>query len=178
MPSPEEAAQPVVHVERTDDPAVMRWVCSEPSLVAVVSGRRQVPAESTLAGLVVTVAEGSVWVRIDEAAAWPELAPAVHESVVDALRTRADWLFVVPPESASPLREPAVASVQQVVDRAAGAIAGAHGGGITVRSVANGTVTVELSGACHGCRLSQDTLRRVVAPAVHRAFPGLEVAAE
>lgn len=178
MSSPEDAVQPVVHVERTDDPAVMRWVCSEPSLADVVQGRRQVPAGSTLASLAVTVADGSVWVRVDEAAAWPELAPMVHGLVVDALRTRADWLFVVSAESASPSREPAVAAVQQVVDRAAGAITGAHGGGITVRSVADGTVTVELSGACHGCRLSQDTLRRVVAPAVRSAFPGLDVAAE
>ena len=68
-----------------------------------------------------------------------------------------------------------VAAVQRVIDAAAGAVTGAHGGGIHVLSVAEGTVRVQLSGACHGCRLTEDTMRRVVEPAVRRSFPGLEV---
>ena len=175
----EHVVQPVVHVERTDDPAVLRWVCSEPSLASVAPGRRRAPSDGALGRVTeISVADGAVTARLDDAAAWSAIAPDVNAAMIEALRHRAGWLFdspalgdVIPSQSA--LSAPTVAALQRVVDASAGAVAGSHGGGVVVRSVEGGTVTVELTGACHGCRLSHDTMRRLVEPAVHRAFPEL-----
>ncbi|HAN34374.1 MAG TPA: hypothetical protein DCQ52_02650, partial [Acidimicrobiaceae bacterium] len=64
------------------------------------------------------------------------------------------------------------------VDSAAGAITGAHGGSITVVGLDADVVTLRLSGACHGCRFTDDTVRRVIEPAVGRVFPQMTVVVE
>ena len=181
MSPPENSTQSVVHVERTDDPAVLRWLCASPSLAAVPNGLRsppwqQLPGLSQVADLV--VAGDGILVRLHDAADWPRVVGCAHDSIVAALEKRSDWLFE-PGEPVAPRATVVtVAEVQRVVDRAAGAIAGAHGGGITVTAIVDDTVRLRLSGACHGCRFTDDTVTRVVAPAVRRVFPQLGLVVE
>ena len=54
----------------------------------------------------------------------------------------------------------------------------AHGGSITVVGLDADVVTLRLSGACHGCRFTDDTVRRVIEPAVGRVFPQMTVVVE
>lgn len=175
--------QTVVHVERTDDPAVLRWVCTSPSLADVPNGPRslpwqQLPGLSQVAEMV--VADDGILVRLRDAGDWPRVVHCVHDSVVAALQQRADWLFdpiepVAPWASVVSLPVVTIEEVQRLVDVAAGAITGAHGGGIAVTGIDGETVRLRLSGACHGCRFTDDTVTRVVEPAVRRVFPKLGV---
>lgn len=183
MPSPEFAADPVAHVERTHDPAVLRWVCTSPSLAALPDGLRQPdgPEWAPFSDAIVEVIAGSVEVRLPDTAGWAQTAQPMHAAMLDALRHRAAWLFAVTGPVAGRCggdREVSVAAVQRVVDGAAGAITGAHGGEITVAGIAAGVVTLKLSGACHGCRFTDDTVQRLVEPALRRAYPQLSLALE
>ena len=49
---------------------------------------------------------------------------------------------------------------------------------ITVVGLDADGVTLRLSGACHGCRFTDDTVRRVIEPAVGRVFPQMTVVVE
>lgn len=95
MPSPEFVAEPVAHVERTADPAVMRWRCTAPSLAALAEGARR-PDDPEWAGFgdaLVEVRAGTIEVRLLAAERWAELAQPMHTAMLDALRHRAAWLF-------------------------------------------------------------------------------------
>lgn len=186
MPSPDRAAStvpdPVAHVERTADPAVLCWRCTSPSLAELPDGRR-LPDGPEWVGFgeaLVEVRLGTIEVRVPDASRWTELARPMHAAMLDALRHRAEWLFTdAPPADAVAADDGAlVAAVQQVVDRAAGPITGAHGGEITVASVAGDVVTLRLAGACHGCRFTDDTVERVIGPALQRAHPQLRLIVE
>ncbi len=185
MPSPDaepvSGAVPEVHVERTADPRVVRWVCSAPSLTDVVAGRRQPPwqADSSLAAVTeVAVVDGSIVVRLPAAGDWQQLLGPVNDALITALRTRAHWLFVPIDPQRSDVGALTIDDVQRIVDSAAGPITGAHGGTITVVSLDDKTVTLQMSGACHGCRFTDDTVQRVVAPALRRLHPSLTLAIE
>jgi len=180
-PTPSAEVAPAVHAERTDDPAVVRWVCASPSLDGVVDGRRQPPwvGASDLAAVAeVAVVAGTIVVRVPAADDWQQLLGPVHNALVDALRTRARWLFEPSDPQFSDLGALTAEAVQRIVDTAAGAITGAHGGNITVVGLHDGVVTLRLSGACHGCRFTDDTVQRVVEPALWRAHPYLSVHVE
>ncbi|MFI0527669.1 MAG: hypothetical protein ACH37H_16295, partial [Ilumatobacteraceae bacterium] len=135
MSSPEARPAPSVHVERTDDPAVLRWVCSSPSLHAVAQGQRH-PPWSRVAALAsvaeVAVVAGALVVRLHDGADWAAEVAAVNDAIVDSLRDRAQWLFDPVDVLPAIVGGATTGAVQRVVDSAAGAITGAHGGSITV----------------------------------------------
>jgi hypothetical protein len=91
------------HVERTDDPAVLRWVCHRDDLAASPDGPRVPPAGSPLGEL---VADGRVagisldgrdlLVRAAAPAEWTEMVAEVHERVVAELGSDAEWLLDAP----------------------------------------------------------------------------------
>ena len=86
-----------VHVERTADPAEMKWVMHWPELRAAPDGRRVPSPTSALGALLgrglvrgVRVGAGDLLVRADD---WSTLTATVHEAVV-ADRQRAEpWWF-------------------------------------------------------------------------------------
>ena len=181
MSSPDARPAPSVHVERTDDPAVLRWVCSSPSLHAVAQGQRH-PPWSRVAALAsvaeVAVVAGALVVRLHDGADWAAEVAAVNDAIVDSLRDRAQWLFDPIDVLPAIIGGATTGAVQRIVDSAAGAITGAHGGSITVVGLDADVVRLRLSGACHGCRFTDDTVRRVIEPAVGRMFPQMTVVVE
>lgn len=87
-----------LHVERTADPAVLRWVVHDPAIAAAGDGPRAVVGDGALAALNadgaaldVSVRRGDVLVRVADPAAWPRLAPAVHAAIAADLATGAPW---------------------------------------------------------------------------------------
>lgn len=171
---------PVLHVERTDDAAVLQWVCTSPSLVGVPDGGR-VPS-GALATLLSSGQLTDVWVagsvvrcRAEDAASWRELAPVVQAAIAAALAERASWLFAPSAAQLGAGVDVSVADVQRVIDTAAGAVAGAHGGALTAVSVSGGRVLLATGGACHGCSSVDQTLERLVRPALQRAYPELVI---
>lgn len=170
-------AAPAVHVERTGDPAVMRWVCHHPALGAAGSGVCTPPAGSPLGALLadgrvtsITVEAGDLLVRAADAGDWPGLAPLVHDAVVSELGAGAESLAgSVQPAEPEP---PSVEAVQAVVDRAVGSLAAAHGGLVEVADVGAASVTLRLHGACRGCRWGHTT-GTAATGAIRRALPQL-----
>jgi hypothetical protein len=91
------------HVERTDDPAVLRWVCHRDDLADSPDGPRVAPAGSPLGELVadgrlagVSLAGGDLLVRVAAGVEWPELVAEVHERVAAELGAESAWLLDVP----------------------------------------------------------------------------------
>jgi Fe-S cluster biogenesis protein NfuA len=172
-----EADAPRVHVERTDDDAVLRWVCAHPALVAVGVARCRPPGTSPLGELLVrgaitriTTESGDVLVRVPDARDWDVLAPLVHDAVVAELRDGARAL--VDHVSRSDPEPPSMTAVQALVDRSVGALASAHGGRIEVRAVGPASVALGLHGGCSGCP-AEHTTRETVAAAIRQRFPQL-----
>jgi hypothetical protein len=91
------------HVERTDDPAVLRWVCHREDLSASPDGERIPPDGSALARLVaegrlvgVELRGGDLLLRAAEPADWGGLAVEAQEAVFGELGSDALWLLEEP----------------------------------------------------------------------------------
>ncbi len=176
MPSP-EPRHVVAHVERTADPAVLRWVVHEPQ----VGGDGTAVALEEASALGRLLGDGllaSVHVRRGEVRAQ---AGAGHEwaglvDVVDAAM-RADLAAGALPAGGSD-GGPAqvdIEELQRVVNRAAGSLTELHGGRVEVVGVEGAVLQVRMHGTCDGCSFTGATLERLVLPAARRALP--EVAA-
>ncbi len=175
-----------LHVERTTEPTVMRWVTHNDRLAASPPGYRRPPTTSPLGQLVgsgsvttIVAAGSNLDVAVADAASWREVAPMVRSALLDELDALEagdeDWLVEPLDGIAGPL--PSVATVQAVVDRAAGKLAASHGGTLTVVAVSPQEVTLRPGGACHGCSQSTDTVLGLVKPAVRAAFPAIATVA-
>ncbi|MEZ5144221.1 MAG: NifU family protein [Acidimicrobiales bacterium] len=176
-----------VHVERTDHPATLRWVCHEPGLVRVAAMRATCgdgPLARLLEGSVLTEVQahgGDLLVGVADADRWPAVASIVHDAVLAALdHAGHDAPHDDVPEAlvAATPDPPTIDEVRAAVDRLAGPVAADHGGRIEVVDVDASSVRVRLDGACRGCARSSDTLSRLVATAVERVHPGAELVVE
>lgn len=175
-PSEHDTTAVAVHVERTSDPRVMRWVTHDPRLAATPDGRRCPSLISALGRLhvggvinSVTIVGSDLLVGIDDAQRWTEVVGAVHAAVVDDLATGGAWWD----EPVGGIDEPTRVDVQRVIDDTAGDVMALHGGWIEVVAVVDRVVEVRMHGACHGCAGSADTLQRIAWSAIARAFPEL-----
>lgn len=167
-----------LHVERTADPSVLRWVAQHPSLAAAAPGQRVVPRTSGLGELIAQGSIGKVVLRNGdllisaEPSAWTAVAPLVRAAILSdltALTTEgsAHWLLV----SDNADEDPTLDDLQQLVDRSAGAAMSSHGGTITVTAVNGSIVTLRAAGACHGCSQSDQTLLQLIVPAIQAIHP-------
>ena len=174
-----------MHAERTDDPEVVRWVVHHPTLSDAPSGVRRADDDTGFGQLVaggaiveVAVDDGDVLVRAADHNRWRDLAPSVQAALEEALGqldhpgTAAHWLLEASEAEAQP-GPPSVADVQRVIDRAAGAVLGAHGGSMTVVSVEPPVVRLRAGGACHRCAQADATLLDRVEPAIAKTYPTL-----
>lgn len=60
-----------------------------------------------------------------------------------------------------------------MLDGPVGDLARSHGGHIELVDVRDGTVTVNLAGACHGCPAARTTLRQGLEDRLRRSHPQL-----
>ena len=170
-----------MHVERTLDPAVLRWVGADVSGAGLGDdGDRHWRDEPEFAGVAdvlegVAVSGGTILVRVSAGEHWRRVAPVVDAGlrarVAELAVGRTNWL-------GESVGAPSVvaydlAAVQQVVDRAAGAVAASHGGELVVTSGNEGVVSISLRGACDGCGDAPATIFGLIEPAVRSAFPEL-----
>jgi Fe-S cluster biogenesis protein NfuA len=167
-----------LHVERTVDPAELRWVCEHPLLAGSPAGPRAPSPGSCLGALVAdgTVlgvrADGStLLVRFADAPMTRATVQRVHEAVATDLARSEPWLGAGEGTDGGGLT---VDELQAVVDAAASAVLAAHGGRLEVLARRGSTVLLRAHDACHGCRGSADTLALLVAPALRRADPAIE----
>lgn len=183
---------PGIHVERTGDPAVMRWVChrvdlgspglrcppsTDKSALAVLHHRNEIVDVRTI--------DGDLLVTAPRAASWSSLAARVHDAIVTELAMRtnlAPWLTEAPTTlshaMSKAMASPTIDEVQAVVDQAAGAVAASHGGRIEVAAVNDTSVHVVMHGACHGCSGANTTLNELVRRAVTGRWPHLTTVAD
>lgn len=169
-----------IHVERTDDPAVLRWVLHHPALAAAPSGRRRPPPDTPLGRLIadcsitdLAVRGGDALIRTTDPTRWPTIAPRVQAALLATLDQLDDgtagWLL----DADLTGDVPSIPDVQRIVDRCAGAPMSAHGGAMIVTAVDATTVRIRAHGACHGCRQTDDTLLALIGPAVRAAYPAI-----
>lgn len=170
----------LIHVERTDDPAVLRWVLHHPTLASAPSGRRQAPPGSSIGRLIadrsitdLAIRDGDALIRTTEPARWPTVAPRIRAALLATLDQLEDgtagWLL----DADTTDDTPSIAEIQALVDRSAGAPMSAHGGAMIVTAVDATTVHLRASGACRGCHQTDDTLVTLIRPAVHAAYPAI-----
>jgi NFU1 iron-sulfur cluster scaffold homolog, mitochondrial len=168
----------VMHVERTDDPLVLRWVTHNFGLIGSANGERVVAPTSALASLVdegsvhsVEVVNGDVLVTFAHPHAVSASASVVRGELMTALSSRASWLF---DGSATATSVPVTKeSVEAIIDAAVGPLLAAHGGSIEVVAVDDACASVRMHGACRGCSGVDSTLHGLVRSALMRAHPGL-----
>jgi len=167
------AAHPM-HVERTDDPRVLRWVCHltrpvgtrpdpDTPLGALLAAGRIVAVRVDHGDLLVTSGpEG--WTRT--------LVEATNDAVRQAVETARDETDRdgASPHPGSP---PTLDAVQRSIDRAVGALASEHGGRIEVVELADDVVVVDLHDACAGCPGAERTLIEVAERVVVEEFAAL-----
>jgi hypothetical protein len=88
-----------LHVERTDDPAVLRWIVHDSAVVAAGDGMCAPDAASALGPLVgaghvrsVAVAGGDLLVEMCDIAPRAAIVGAAHAAIAADLASRAAWL--------------------------------------------------------------------------------------
>jgi NFU1 iron-sulfur cluster scaffold homolog, mitochondrial len=172
-----------MHVERTGNPLVMRWVCHDPRLGE--PGERRVspdsPANCGLAALLVSeqivsvsIIAGDLLVHVADIDMWQSVAPLVNSAVAADLGSETIPIWLTQPTATEGSgHQPSVAQAQHVVDHAAGAIASSHGGRIEVIGVVVDGISVMMHGACHGCSGANVTLTDVVQRAIQNQWPQL-----
>ncbi len=180
-----------LHVERSDDPTVLRWVTHDPAIGNSPNGYRRPPPQSPLGALVaanevdeIVVVGADLLVTVGSESTWGPVAPKFRAALLaeldalDELATRGGagqpghWLVTTVEGQSVPT--PGIAAVQHIVDRVAGPLAGQHGGSLTVTAVEADRVILAAGGACHGCSQSTTTVMGLIEPAVRAAFPMID----
>lgn len=152
---------PLLHPESTEDPQVLRWLTGDRQLSDV-----PVQLSSLIdAGVLedVEVGWGEVRTRLAAHRFWRDDGPTVRSALFEALQTE----DLDGDLSDDELR----VKIEEILAHDVAPITDAHGGAITVVSVADGVVTIELSGACLGCPMSGRTIGEVISGAVRGRYP-------
>jgi NFU1 iron-sulfur cluster scaffold homolog, mitochondrial len=167
-----------LHVERTGDPEILRWVGHHPQMLDATPGLR-VPTPndtSPLAQLMhrgsiteVFANQGDLLIRRGVNEQWNVLAVVLREAIAQEFTALPLWLCV--PAVGRTASLPDLVLVQEVVTEAAGALAQSHGGSIEVVSIAPTTITVQMHGACNGCSGTDATLSGLVLQAIRNRWP-------
>jgi NFU1 iron-sulfur cluster scaffold homolog, mitochondrial len=194
----EEAQQATyaLHVERTGDPDVLRWVGHHPEMLHAAPGPR-LPAHCDTSPLAQLMRRGVVTevfanqhdllIRKGVNEQWNTLAPILREAIAREFSALPLWLRVPAIDTATSTTtgttrgatrnrtitttSPDLVQVQAVVTEAAGAVAQSHGGSIEVVSMAATSITVQMHGACSGCSGTDATLSGLVLQSVRNRWP-------
>jgi Fe-S cluster biogenesis protein NfuA len=146
-----------IHATATADPQQLRWVIAAERMPP--AGRvRRVPGrlgvlldDGVISEMIVRTAD--VLITLSARHRWRELGDEVREALNDALLDPTGWRI-----DASSDSDRLAAIATELLAGPIGALAQSHGGSIELVSVVGDTVTVRLSGACHGCAAAESTL--------------------
>ena len=169
---------PLMHVERTDDPDVARWVVHDDRLrqIEPFGADRDDTDDSPLAAHVfenvaevcaIEVGHLRVDVRKTPRGDWQTLAPRVQAILREAFEAG------IPLTTRGSARASRATEVADAIDDAIGAIVAAHRGAIEVVHVGADCVTVRLHGACSGCPGARSTVEHALDSELRRRFPEL-----
>ncbi|MBK6886647.1 MAG: NifU family protein [Tetrasphaera sp.] len=135
--------------EVTGDPRSLAWVMDPASVpvqgvVASVPGRL---GDLVSAGIVCRVAAlpGSVVVTLGDRATWARDGAVVRTALHEALGEPEGWRVAESDDAAI------AAAVTEFLEGPAADVVRRHGGSVRVVGVVDGTVTLEVGGACAGC---------------------------
>jgi NFU1 iron-sulfur cluster scaffold homolog, mitochondrial len=146
-----------LHATATADPQQLRWVIAAERMPP--AGRvRRAPGRLgvLLDGGVISemlVRTADVLITLSAGHRWRELGEDVREALNDALLDPTGWRI-----DASSDTDRLAAIAAELLAGQIGALAESHGGSIELVSVVGHTMTVRLSGACHGCPAAAATL--------------------
>jgi NFU1 iron-sulfur cluster scaffold homolog, mitochondrial len=150
-----------MHATATADPQQVRWVVTAEALPPAGNVRRAPGRLGALmdSGVVeeIVVRSGAgkaeVLITLSAGNRWRELGDDVREALNDALLDPTGWQTEAGDDTG-----PLAAIAAELLAGPIGALAESHGGSIELVSVAAHTVTVRMSGACHGCPAASSTL--------------------
>ena len=150
-----------LHATATADPQQLRWVIAADGLppagtVRQAPGRLGALLDSgVIDEMVVRTAlnKGEVLITLSAGNSWRELGDDIREALSDALLYPAGWRV-----DASDNTSQLAAIAAELLAGPIGSLAESHGGSIELVSVVGETVTVRMSGACHGCLAAGSTL--------------------
>lgn len=147
-----------IHATATADPRQLRWVIA-PDRLPPRGTVRYAPGklgmllnDGVIDELVVRAAD--VLITLSAGNAWREFGDDIREALSEALLDPASWRVDPLPENTSQL----AATAAELLAGPIGSLAESHGGSIELVSVSGHTVTVRMSGACHGCPAAGSTL--------------------
>jgi NFU1 iron-sulfur cluster scaffold homolog, mitochondrial len=147
-----------IHATATANPQQLRWVIAADRLPVRGTVRA---APGRLGALLDAGVIDGIEVRTDDLLitlgadhSWRELGDEIREALCDALPDPAGWRVDAAPDDTARLAQIAA----ELLAGPIGALAESHGGSIELVSVDAETVTVRMSGACHGCAAAASTL--------------------
>jgi NFU1 iron-sulfur cluster scaffold homolog, mitochondrial len=147
-----------IHATATADPQQLRWVIAADQLPPAGTVRRAPGRLGALldSGVIdeMVVRTADVLIILSAGNRWRELGDDVREALTDALLDPVGWRIDASPDATTELGTIAA----ELLAGPIGALAQSHGGTIELVSVAGNTVTVQMSGACHGCPAAESTL--------------------
>jgi NFU1 iron-sulfur cluster scaffold homolog, mitochondrial len=156
-----------IHATATADPQRLRWVIAAERLPPA-GGVRGAPGrlgvmldDGVISEIVIRTAD--VLITLSAGHGWRELGDDVREALSDALLDPTGWRI-----DASSSTDQLAAIAAELIAGPIGALAESHGGSIELVSVAGETVTVRMSGACHGCPAAESTLQDKLAGELRR----------
>lgn len=170
----EHGAVPV-HPERTVDPRTVLWRfgaghgSAGPGWQGALDDAFAALASSAVV-TGVTGLPGAVRVTLAPGLDWADHAGAVRDAAQHAALSCATG---VPPDP-EVRREALEAVARQALDTTVGPYAAGHGGGIDLLHVGADTVTVRLTGTCHGCPAAALTVHARLEGLIRRRAPWLD----
>jgi NFU1 iron-sulfur cluster scaffold homolog, mitochondrial len=146
-----------IHAIATADPQQLRWVIDGDPLPPAGTVRRApgrlglLLDDRVIDAMLVRTAD--VLITLSAGNNWRVLGDDVREALSDALLNPTGWRVDAADNTS---RLAAIAA--ELLAGPIGALAESHGGSIELVSVMGDTVTVRMSGACHGCSAAASTL--------------------
>ena len=164
-----------LHPEATPDPQVVRWrYVDAPGPPR--PGSVTIPGDWERLGVADVFSEDhAILVRLKDGVSWRERGGLMRSELAERLNS-GGWDVVEAPKPAQ-LGEASDAEIErvarEVIARDIDALAGSHGGGVTLVGVRDGVVEVSLEGACDGCAAASMTLHRRFERALRRDVDGV-----
>lgn len=178
-----------LHPELTGDPATLKWVVSRcPYHLGLAATHPSGPLSALINDAVLaTTAGGPGWITttVQDPSTWKDVAGQVRRAVRETVASVLASVELADAGSAATSSDVALGPgmadadlrvlAEQILEQHITPIAGAHGGRITVVSVGDGVVRVNLMGACHGCPAAVFTLQQRFQQLLQRCVPGVRV---